>query len=148
MANIQSLDFNRNVIQVYVEKPGFTGYEGFSYSDLDTSLSGLKTDLAKINNKLMTTGELGITGLIVYQADLNAVVDNVDIGGYAGADLSGLQAAVYNNFPVYDSIELKYQGSNTTGVFYKITGFIVREIGMKYDGSSNLTGIFKQDYGI
>lgn len=147
MSNIQSLEFNKNVIQVYVEEPGFTGYRGFSYKDLDGSITGLREEIQKFSEKFQTTGELGVTGIVVYQADLNAVYDNVDIGGYAGADLSGINSAVSNNFPIYDSVQLKYDGSNnTTGVFYKITGAIVREIGMRYDGSNNLTGIFKTDY--
>ena len=146
MPNIQSTEFNKNVIKVYVQEPGFTGYKGFSYQDFDSSLTGLRSDIEKINNKLQTTGELGITGVIVYQADLNAVHDNVDIAGYAGADISGLNSAISNNFPVYDTIELKYDGSNnTTGVFYKIGGAIAREIKMMYNGS-NVTGIFKTDY--
>lgn len=147
MANIQSLDFNKNVIQVYVEEPGFTGYKGFSYQNLDASLTGLRSDIQKINNKIQTTGDLGVTGIFVYQADLNAVYDNVDVGGYAGADISGINSAVINNFPVYNSIELKYDlSNNNTGVFYKINGAIVREIGMQYDLSNNITGIFKTDY--
>jgi len=147
MSNIQSLEFNKNVIQVYVEEPGFTGYRGFSYKDLDVSITGLREEIQKFSEKFQTVGELGVTGIVVYQADLNAFYDNIDIGGFAGADLSGINSAVSNNFPVYDSIQLKYDGSNnTTGVFYKITGAIVREIGMRYDGSNNLTGIFKTDY--
>jgi len=148
MGPIKNTDFSKNVIMVYSTEPGFSGYKALEESqikNIELQSSGILEKIDAINNKLQTTGDL-YTGLLVYQADLNAVYDNVDIGGYAGADLSGLNSAVSNNFPVYNSIELKYDGSNnTTGVFYKIGNAVAREIRMMYDGS-NLTGIFKTDY--
>lgn len=149
MGPAKSDQFNKNVVMVYTEEIGFSGYKSLEESkitNLEQKTSGIYSLVNEINQKIQTTGDL-YTGIIVHQADLNAVYDNVDIGGYAGADLSGINSAVSNNFPIYDSVQLKYDGSNnTTGVFYKITGAIVREIGMRYDGSNNLTGIFKTDY--
>ena len=164
MANIQDPNFNKNVSMVYVEEPGFTGYKGFDFTKIDSIeeiltgaggmgpnvyLSGIKSGVESINNKLFVTGDpwpAGVQGTIVYQADLSSQFDNVDIGGYAGADISGLNAAVSNNFPVYTSIELFYDGSNNnTGVFYKSNGATSRIIQMSYDGSNNLTGIVKID---
>lgn len=148
MGPAKSDQFNKNVIMVYTEELGFSGYKSLEESkitNLEQKTSGIYSLVNEINNKIQTTGDL-YTGIIVHQSDLNAVYDNVDIGGYAGADLSGLNSAVFNNFPVYNSIQLKYDGSNnTTGVFYKIGNSIVREIRMMYNGS-NVTGIFKTDY--
>ena len=158
--NTRNTEFNKNVIMVWTEEPGFTGYKGFDFTKIDNIestienslsvtgnnyLSGIHNSLKSLDQKLNVTGDQN-QALLVYQADLNAAIDNVDIAGYAGADISGLNNAVFNNFPVYDSIQLKYDGSNnTTGVFYKIGESVVREIKMMYNGS-NVTGIFKTDY--
>jgi len=148
MGPIKNTDFNKNVVMVYSEGIDFTGYKVLEESYFSNNViqtSGILDKINSINNKIQTTGDL-YTGILVYQADLNSIYDNVDIGGYAGADISGLNASINNNFPVYNSIELKYDGSNnTTGVFYKVNGSIVREIRMMYNGS-NVTGIFKTDY--
>lgn len=164
MANIKDPNFNKNVSMVYVEEPGFTGYKGFDFTKIDNIediltgvggsgpnyyLSGIKTDTASLDSKIFATGDpypAGVQGTIVFQADLSAQFDNVDIAGYAGADISGINAAVSNNFPVYNSIELFYDPSNNnTGVFYKANGNTKRIIQMKYDGSNLLTGITKID---
>jgi hypothetical protein len=148
MAISKDINFNKNVVMVYTEEIGFTGYKALEDSkitNLEQQTSGIYEKVNEINQKIQTTGDL-YTGILVHQADLNSIYDNVDIGGYAGTDISGLNNAVLNNFPVYTSIELKYDGSsNTTGVFYKIGETVVREIKMMYNGS-NVTGIFKTDY--
>ena len=176
MSNIQDRNFNKNVSMVYVEEPGFTGYKGFDFTKIDdiedilrqgvvvsgsiadsAYISGIKINTdnissatSSIDDKLFITGDpwpAGVQGTIVFQADLSAQFDNVDIAGYAGADISGLNAAVSNNFPVYTSIELFYDGSNNnTGVFYKTNGATTRVINMQYDLSNNLTGVVKIDY--
>lgn len=165
MSNAYNPDFNKNVVMVYTEEPGFTGYKGLDFTKLDSIediltgvggtvpnyyLSGIKENTTSINNKLFITGDqwpAGVQGTIVYQADLSAQFDNVDIGGYAGADISGINKAVTNNFPTYTSIELFYDGSNNnTGVFYKTNGVTTRVINMQYDLSNNLTGVVKIDY--
>ena len=148
MEPAKSDQFNKNVVMLYTQEPDFTGYKSLEYSAisaLEAKTSGIFNIVKEINQKIETTGDL-YTGILVQQADLNSVYDNVDVGGYAGADISGLNNAISNNFPIYNTIELKYDGSNnTTGVFYKIGGAIAREIKMMYNGS-NVTGIFKTDY--
>lgn len=168
MANIYNTEFNHNVAMVYTEEPGFTGFKGLDFTKIDSIesilLSGTNTNLSganiflsgieqrtkSIDNKLFITGDpfpAGVQGTIVYQADLSAQYDNVDIAGYAGADISGLYGAVSNNFPVFSSIELKYNGTNNTGVFYKNSaGVVTRKLELLYDGSNNVTGVYKTDY--
>jgi hypothetical protein len=173
MANIYDPNFNKNVVEVYTEEPGFTGYKGLDWNKLDSiediltgvggngpnyylsgiryNTSGIKDDIASIDSKLFVTGDpfpAGVQGTIVFQADLSAQYDNVDIAGYAGANISGIYGAVSNNFPVFSSIELKYNGSNNnTGVFYKNgNGIVTRKLELLYDGSNNVTGVYKTDY--
>ena len=154
-----SEEFNKQVVQGWVERPGFTGYQALDFSKLDdleiynsgilAQTTGLSEAVTSIDSKLFATGDAwpgGVQGTIVYQADLSAQFDNVDIAGYAGADLSGINNAVSTNFPIYDTIELKYDGSsNNTGVFYKLNSSTKRIIEMKYDGANLLTGVTKID---
>lgn len=168
-----SEEFNRQVIQTWVERQGFTGYQAFDFTKLDdleayssgilnlnsgilnlnsgvfAQTTGLNSLVENIDSKIFATGDPapgGVQGTIVFQADLSSQFDNVDIAGYAGADISGINAAVSSNFPVYNSIELFYDGSsNNTGVFYKSNGITKRIIQMRYNGSSLLTGITKID---
>jgi hypothetical protein len=169
MPNIYNPSFNQNVVEVYTEEPGFTGFKGLDFTKIDSiesilesgtnaSLSGANVFLSRIasnasglNSKVFATGDAypgGVQGSIVFQADLSAQYDNVDIAGYAGADISGIYGAVSNNFPVFSSIELKYNGSNNnTGVFYKNgNGIVTRKLELLYDGSNNVTGVYKTDY--
>ena len=92
MNNIREKESNKNVIQVYTQEPGFTGYKGFDFNKIDE-----------------------------------------------------IEDILRSNLPVYDKIELKYDGANTTGVFYSLSGNLIRKIEMKYDGS-NLTGVLRTDY--
>ena len=78
-----------------------------------------------------------------------SLVYNSDISGYQALDFSKLndvEDLVRNSFPIYDSIELYYNGSNNTGVYYKQNGSLVRMIELKYDGSNNITGVFTTNY--
>jgi len=95
MANIYDPNFNKNVVEVYTEEPGFTGYKGLDWTKLDsiediltgvggtgpnTYLSGIKNDTTSINSKLFVTGDpfpAGVQGTIVFQADLNQQFDAV-----------------------------------------------------------------------
>lgn len=99
MANIYDPNFNKNVIEVYTEEPGFTGYKGLDWRKLDSIediltgvggygpnsyLSGIKQDTTSIdsqlNNKLFVTGDpypAGVQGTIVFQADLSPQFDGV-----------------------------------------------------------------------
>jgi hypothetical protein len=36
MANIYDPNFNKNVVEVYTEEPGFTGYKGLDWTKLDS----------------------------------------------------------------------------------------------------------------
>lgn len=169
MANIYNKEFNKNAMMVYTEEAGFTGFKGLDFTKLDdiesllasganislsgavTYLSGIARDTLSLDSKIFSTGDglpSGVKGVVVQQADLSAQFDNVDIAGYAGADLSGIYSSVYNNFPVYSSIELKYDGSNNnTGVFYKDgAGIVIRKLHLLYDGANNVTGVYKMDY--
>ena len=99
MANIYDPNFNKNVVEVYTEEPGFTGYKGLDWRKLDSIediltgvggygpnsyLSGILEDTTSIdnqlNNKLFVTGDpypAGVQGTIVFQADLNPQFDGV-----------------------------------------------------------------------
>ena len=105
MPNIREPNFNKNVIEVYTEEPGFTGYKGLEWNKLDsvedilrqgvvvsgfdTNLNTTNSILGDINNKIFVTGDpspAGVQGTIVFQADLNPQFDGVityqaDAGG-------------------------------------------------------------------
>jgi hypothetical protein len=96
MANIYDPNFNKNVVEVYTEEPGFTGYKGLDWNKLDsiediltgaagtfgpnTYLSGILDDTTSIDSKLFVTGDpypAGVQGTIVFQADLSQQFDAV-----------------------------------------------------------------------
>jgi len=96
MANIYDPNFNKNVVEVYTEEPGFTGYKGLDWNKLDsiediltgaagtfgpnTYLSGILDDTTSIDSKLFITGDpypAGVQGTIVFQADLSQQFDAV-----------------------------------------------------------------------
>ena len=99
MANIYDPNFNKNVVEVYTEEPGFTGYKGLDWRKLDSIediltgvggygpnsyLSGILQETTSIdsqlNNKLFVTGDpypAGVQGTIVFQADLSPQFDGV-----------------------------------------------------------------------
>jgi len=105
MPNIREPNFNKNVIEVYTEEPGFTGYKGLEWNKLDSvedilrqgvvvsgfdvNLNSTNSILSGINNKIFVTGDpypAGVQGNIVFQADLNPQFDAVmmyqaDAGG-------------------------------------------------------------------
>ena len=163
MSNIHEKNFNKNVIEVYTEEPGFTGYKGLEWNKLDSIediltgsngsnsyLSGILENTTSIDGKIFVTGDpypAGVQGTIVFQADLTSQFDNVEISGTAGSNINELTNTISNNFTAYNSIELLYDGSsNNTGVFYKTNGVTTRVINMQYDLSNNLTGVVKIDY--
>lgn len=114
MANIYDPNFNKNVVEVYTEEPGFTGYKGLDWTKLDsiediltgvggtgpnTYLSGIFNDTTSIDSKLFVTGDpypAGVQGTIVFQADLTAQFDNVDISGQAGNNINTIQNILSN----------------------------------------------------
>lgn len=98
MPNIYDPNFNKNVVEVYTEEPGFTGFKGLDFTKLDniediltqgvvvsgfinnSYISGIKTNTDSINNKLFITGDpspAGVKGTIVHQADLSQQFDGV-----------------------------------------------------------------------
>ena len=95
MANIYEPNFNKNVVEVYTEEPGFTGFKGLDWRKLDSIediltgvggigpnfyLSGILNDTISIDNKLFITGDpypAGVQGTIVFQADLSQQFDAV-----------------------------------------------------------------------
>ena len=95
MPNIYNPNFNQNVVEVYTEEPGFTGFKGLDWTKLDsiediltgvggtgpnTYLSGILDDTSSIDNKLFITGDpypAGVQGTIVFQADLSQQFDAV-----------------------------------------------------------------------
>lgn len=113
MPNIREPNFNKNVIEVYTEEPGFTGYKGLEWNKLDsvedilrqgvvvsgfdTNLNTTNSILSGINNKIFVTGDpspAGVQGTIVFQADLNPQFDGVIT---YQADTAGNGKVVFNN---------------------------------------------------
>lgn len=120
MPNIREPNFNKNVIEVYTEEPGFTGYKGLEWNKLDSVedilrqgvvvsgfdvnlittnsvLSGIQNDTNSIDSKLFVTGDpypAGVQGTIVFQADLNPQFDGVIT---YQADTAGNGKVVFNN---------------------------------------------------
>lgn len=113
MPNIREPNFNKNVIEVYTEEPGFTGYKGLEWNKLDSvedilrqgvvvsgfdaNLNTTNSILGNINNKIFVTGDpspAGVQGTIVFQADLNPQFDGVIT---YQADTAGNGKVVFNN---------------------------------------------------
>lgn len=114
MANVYDRNFNKNVVEVYTEEPGFTGFKGLDWTKLDSIediltgaagtgpnsyLSGILTETTSIDGKLFITGDpypAGVQGTIVFQADLTAQFDNVDVSGQAGNNINTIQSILSN----------------------------------------------------
>jgi len=113
MPNIHDTNFNKNVVEVYTEEPGFTGYKGLDWNKLDNvedilrqgvvvsgfdvNLNSTNSILSGINNKIFVTGDpspAGVQGSIVFQADLNPQFDAVVT---YQADAGGNGKVVFNN---------------------------------------------------
>jgi hypothetical protein len=99
MPNIHDQNFNKNVIEVYTEEPGFTGYKGLDWNKIDNiediltqgvvisgslsdsvAISGIKVNTDSIDGKLFITGDpypAGVQGTIAFQADLTQQFDGV-----------------------------------------------------------------------
>jgi hypothetical protein len=95
MANVYDRNFNKNVVEVYTEEPGFTGFKGLDWTKLDSIediltgaagtgpnlyLSGILAETTSIDGKLFITGDpypAGVQGTIVFQADLSQQFDAV-----------------------------------------------------------------------
>ena len=113
MGNVYDRNFNKNVVEVYTEEPGFTGFKGLDWTKLNniediltgapgtfgpnSYLSGILTETSNIDNKLFITGDpfpAGVQGTIVFQADLNPQFDGVMT---YQADTAGNGKVVFNN---------------------------------------------------
>jgi len=116
MINARDPNFNKNVSMVYVEQPGFTGYQGLDFTKLDNIedilrqgvvisgsladsayISGIKINTDSIDSKLFVTGDpfpAGVQGNIVFQADLNPQFDAVMM---YQADTAGNGRVIFNN---------------------------------------------------
>jgi hypothetical protein len=113
MPNIREPNFNKNVVEVYTEEPGFTGYKGLEWNKLDNvedilrqgvvisgfdvNLNSTNSILSGINNKIFVTGDpspAGVQGSIVFQADLNPQFDAIVT---YQADAGGNGKVVFNN---------------------------------------------------
>jgi hypothetical protein len=113
MPNIREPNFNKNVVEVYTEEPGFTGYKGLEWNKLDNvedilrqgvvisgfdvNLNSTNSILSGINNKIFITGDpspAGVQGSIVFQADLNPQFDAIVT---YQADAGGNGKVVFNN---------------------------------------------------
>ena len=96
MGNVYDRNFNKNVVEVYTEEPGFTGFKGLDWTKLDSIediltgaagtsgpnsyLSGILAETSSIDGKLFITGDpypAGVQGTIVFQADLTQQFDAV-----------------------------------------------------------------------
>ena len=78
-----------------------------------------------------------------------SLVYNSDITGFQALDFSKLddvEALVRNAYPQYNQVELFYDGTNNTGVYFKLDGTLVRKMDIRYDGSNNVTGVFTTNY--
>ena len=177
MANIYDPNFNKNVVEVYTEEPGFTGYKGLDWNKLDSiediltgvggtgpnfylsgilnTTSGILKDTISIDNKLFITGDpwpAGVQGTIAFQADLSAQYDNVDIAGYAGADISGIRQTVNSVGVDVSGIRqtVNSVGVDVSGINYNISKMSSNYVNfvsmdLRYDTNNNNTGIFYKD---
>ena len=50
MPNIQNTEFNKNVLMVYIEEVGFSGYRGLNFSNLDDNGSNISNSTAGSSN--------------------------------------------------------------------------------------------------
>jgi hypothetical protein len=138
MANIYDPNFNKNVVEVYTEEPGFTGYKGLDWRKLDsiediltgvggtgpnTYLSGIFNDTTSIDSKLFVTGDpwpAGVQGTIVFQADLSQQFDAVTTFPEQSTGISNFTASGSNGrILAANSIRREFFVQNLdTGVLY------------------------------
>ena len=142
MPNIYDPNFNKNVVEVYTEEPGFTGFKGLDWRKLDsiediltgvggtgpnTYLSGIKNDTASIDNqltnKLFVTGDpfpAGVQGTIVFQADLSQQFDAVTTFPEQSTGISNFTASGSNGLVLSANAYRRqlYIQNLDTGVLY------------------------------
>lgn len=138
MPNIYDPNFNKNVVEVYTEEPGFTGYKGLDWTKLDSIediltgiggtgpnsyLSGILDDTTSIDSKLFVTGDpypAGVQGTIVFQADLSQQFDAVTTFPEQSTGISNFTASGTNGtILAANSIRRELYVQNLdTGVLY------------------------------
>jgi hypothetical protein len=142
MPNIREPNFNKNVVEVYTEEPGFTGYKGLEWNKLDNiedilqqgvvisgsladsaNISGIKINTDSINSKLFVTGDpypAGVQGNIVFQADLSPQFDGVTTFPEQSTGISNFTVSQSNGtiLAVNSSRKELYVQNLDTGVLY------------------------------
>jgi hypothetical protein len=121
MPNIYNPSFNQNVVEVYTEEPGFTGFKGLDWRKLDSIediltgiggltpssflsgiqdySSGISLHTASIDSKLFITGDpypAGVQGTIAFQADLSQQFDGVTTFPEQSTGISNFQVSGNN----------------------------------------------------
>lgn len=114
MSNVYDRNFNKNVVEVYTEEPGFTGFKGLDWNKLDsiediltgavsggpnTYLSGILAETTSIDSKLFITGDpypAGVQGTIVFQADLTQQFDAVTTFSEQSTGINNYQVGTTN----------------------------------------------------
>ena len=151
MANIYDPNFNKNVVEVYTEEPGFTGYKGLDWNKLDSiediltgvsgtgpnfylsgilnTTSGILNDTISIDSKLFITGDpypAGVQGTIVFQADLSQQFDAVTTFPEQSTGISNFTASGTNGTILQaNSIRRELYVQNLdTGVLYVKYGLV------------------------
>ena len=151
MANIYDPNFNKNVVEVYTEEPGFTGYKGLDWNKLDSiediltgvsgtgpnfylsgilnTTSGILNDTISIDSKLFVTGDpypAGVQGTIVFQADLSQQFDAVTTFPEQSTGISNFTASGTNGTILQaNSIRRELYVQNLdTGVLYVKYGLV------------------------
>ena len=141
MSNIhQTEDYNKQVVQVWTEQPGFTGYQALDFTkldDLETYTSGvasnitginskindIKSDINSIDSKIYVTGDdwpNGVKGTQVFQADLSQQFDAVTIfedqsSGINNFTPTGLNGTILTTNPFRKEL---YIQNLSTGILY------------------------------
>lgn len=145
MPNIYDPNFNKNVVEVYTEEPGFTGYKGLDWNKLDSiediltgvggtgpnfylsgilnTTSGILNDTTSIDSKLFVTGDpypAGVQGTIVFQADLSQQFDAVTTFPEQSTGISNFTASGSNGLvlPANSYRRQLYIQNLDTGVLY------------------------------
>ena len=80
--NLRTPVFNKNVVQVYTEESGFTGYKGFDFRAIDEVESILKTDISNKTTAIVNFLSGIANGSVnVNQWNLSALDDSVTVSG-------------------------------------------------------------------
>lgn len=117
--NIRQKEFNKNVIQVYTQEPGFTGYKGFDFTAIDELESILRNQLVP---EIQAIKDDIANGVNINQLDLDATEDQVDLGGESLLYLSGIKKAVTEDGININQIDLDWTADSVSvsGELYNI----------------------------